>query len=122
VFFEEVDSELFVSVVGGDFGDKTVNFFEGSFMFSFSVLPDHFDVLLHFVVSLVEVLDEFGGFFYELRVVVCKKDIKEFFLFDPFCKSSVFDNVEGLSLFVDFDFSLDEFLEGSDSSQFLFEE
>ncbi len=60
VFFKEVDSELFVSVVGWDFSDKIINFFEGSLMFSFSVLPDHFDILLHFVVSLVEVLDELG--------------------------------------------------------------
>ena len=122
VFFKEVDSELFVSVICGDFSDKIINFFEGSLMFSFSVLPDHFDILLHFVVSLVEVLYEFGGFFYELRVIVCEKNIEEFFVFDPFGESSVFDNVEGLSLFVKLHFSLDKFLEGSDSSKFLFEE
>jgi hypothetical protein len=122
VFFKEVDSELFVSVICGDFSDKIINFFEGSLMFSFSVLPDHFDILLHFVVSLVEVLDELGGFFYELRVIVCEKNIEEFFVFDPFGESSVFDNVEGLSLFVKLHFSLDKFLEGSNSSKFLFEE
>jgi hypothetical protein len=41
-------------------------------------------------------------------------------LLNPFGKCSIFNEVMGLSFFVKLNLSLDEFVEGSDSSKFLF--
>ena len=70
VLFKKLDSELFVSIVGGNFCNKIVDFFKSGLMFSLSVLPDHFDVLFHLVISLIKILDEFSGFFDEFRIIV----------------------------------------------------
>lgn len=42
-------------------------------------------------------------------------------MFDPFGKGSIFNEIMGLSFFIKLDFSFDKLVEGSDSSEFLFE-
>jgi hypothetical protein len=70
ILFKEFDSELLVSVVSGNFGNKIVDFFEGGFMLSLSVLPNHFNILFHFVIPLIKVFDEFSRFLDEFRIII----------------------------------------------------
>ncbi len=57
LLFKKSDSKLLVSVVCRNFGYKIIYFFEGGFVFSLSVLPNHFDVLFHFIIPLIKIFD-----------------------------------------------------------------
>ena len=57
LLLKKFDCKLLVSVVCRNFGYKIVYFFEGGFVFSLSVLPNHLDVLFHLVVPLIKILD-----------------------------------------------------------------